>query len=64
MKIVGEARNPAPSTSAVKSLGSGAEEEDEEEEDVEAEVEEEEDEEDEYEKHVKEAQSCQESDKA
>ncbi|XP_010452877.1 PREDICTED: serine/threonine-protein kinase SRK2G [Camelina sativa] len=65
MKIVGEARNPAPPS--VKSSGSGADEEDEEEEDVEAEVEEEEeedDEEDEYEKHVKEAQSCQESDKA
>ncbi|KAH0931287.1 hypothetical protein HID58_008404 [Brassica napus] len=61
MKIVGEARNPASSSSVSKSLGSGAEEEDEE--DVEAEVEEDE-EEDEYEKHVKEAHSsCQEPDK-
>ncbi|RID42536.1 hypothetical protein BRARA_J02412 [Brassica rapa] len=59
MKIVGEARNPASSSSISKSLGSGAGEE-EEEEDVEAEVEEEveeEEEEDEYEKHVKEAHS-------
>ncbi|CAF2119009.1 unnamed protein product [Brassica rapa subsp. narinosa] len=62
MKIVGEARNPASSSSVSKSLGSGAEEEDEE--DVEAEVEEEDEEEDEYEKHVKEAHSsCQEPDK-
>ncbi|KAJ0228661.1 Protein kinase domain-containing protein [Hirschfeldia incana] len=63
MKIVGEARNPASSSSVSKSLGSGtAEEEEEDEEDVE-EVEEEE--EDEYEKHVKEAHSsCQEPDKA
>ncbi|KAH0861283.1 hypothetical protein HID58_089544 [Brassica napus] len=59
MKIVGEARNPASSSSVSKSLGSGVEEE----EDVEAEVEveeeeeEEEEEEDEYEKHVKEAHS-------
>ncbi|KAF2581359.1 hypothetical protein F2Q68_00000254 [Brassica cretica] len=67
MKIVGEARNPASSSSVSKSLGSGtAEEEDEDdEEDVEAEMEEEEEEEDEYEKHVKEAHSsCQEPDKA
>ena len=65
MKIVGEARNPASSSSVSKSLGSGtAEEEDEDdEEDVEAEMEE--DEEDEYEKHVKEVHSsCQEPDKA
>ncbi|KAH0887955.1 hypothetical protein HID58_050384 [Brassica napus] len=65
MKTVGEARNPASSSSVSKSLGSGtAEEEDEDdEEDVEAEMEE--DEEDEYEKHVKEAHSsCQEPDKA
>ncbi|XP_010546286.1 PREDICTED: serine/threonine-protein kinase SRK2G-like [Tarenaya hassleriana] len=53
MKIVGEARNPAPT-----GFGSGSEEEDEEE----AEVEEEE--EDEYGKHVKEAQSFQETHKA
>ncbi|CAN6810439.1 unnamed protein product [Brassica oleracea] len=65
MKIVGEARNPASSSSVSKSLGSGTveEEDEDDEEDVEAEMEEEE--EDEYEKHVKEAHSsCQEPDKA
>ncbi|KAL1204017.1 Serine/threonine-protein kinase SRK2H [Cardamine amara subsp. amara] len=61
MKIVGEARSPGPSSSAVEGF-------DEDEEDVEDEVEEEEEqeeeEEDEYEKHVKEAHSCQEHPKA
>ncbi|KAG7539069.1 Protein kinase-like domain superfamily [Arabidopsis suecica] len=63
MKIVGEARSPAPSSNAVKGF-------DEDEEDVEDEVEEqeeeeeEEEEEDEYEKHVKEAHSCQDPPKA
>nr|VDC95400.1 unnamed protein product [Brassica oleracea] len=58
MKIVGEARNPAPSSSAVK----GFDEDDEDE--VEEEEEEEDEEEDEYEKHVKEAHKSQESSKA
>ncbi|KAJ0040256.1 hypothetical protein Pint_27524 [Pistacia integerrima] len=53
MKIVGEARNPSPSSRPVKNFGWGAEE-DEGEEDIEDEVEEEEDEEDEYDKRVKE----------
>ncbi|KAF3500711.1 hypothetical protein F2Q69_00045206 [Brassica cretica] len=57
MKIVGEARNPASSSSVSKSLGSGAEEEEDVEAEVEEEEEEEEEEEDEYEKHVKEAHS-------
>ncbi|KAF3569654.1 hypothetical protein DY000_02019455 [Brassica cretica] len=57
MKIVGEARNPASSSSVSKSLGSGVEEEEDVEAEVEEEEEEEEDEEDEYEKHVKEAHS-------
>ncbi|KAF2581107.1 hypothetical protein F2Q68_00004026, partial [Brassica cretica] len=57
MKIVGEARNPAPSSSAVKGF-------DEDDEDEVEEEEEEEEEEDEYEKHVKEAHKSQESSKA
>ncbi|XP_021889857.1 serine/threonine-protein kinase SRK2A-like [Carica papaya] len=53
MKIVGEARNPPPSSRRVKGFGWGAEEV-EGEEDVEEDVEEEEDEEDEYDKRVRE----------
>ncbi|CAN8251747.1 unnamed protein product [Cochlearia groenlandica] len=60
MKIVGEARSPAPSSSAVKGFDDDEDVEDE----VEEEEEEEEEEEDEYEKHVKEAHSCQEPSKA
>lgn len=62
MKIVGEARNPAPSSSAVK--GFDEDDEDVEEEEEEEEDDEEEEEEDEYEKHVKEAHKSQESSKA
>lgn len=55
MKIVGEARNPPPSTKAVRNFGWGAGEEEEGEEDIDEEVEEEEEEEeDEYDKRVKE----------
>lgn len=67
MKIVGEARNPAPSSNAVKGFeedDEDVEDEVEEEDEEEEEEEEEEDEEDEYEKHVKEAHSCQEPPKA
>ncbi|CAG7871504.1 unnamed protein product [Brassica rapa] len=66
MKIVGEARNPAPSSSAVKGFDEDDEDVEEEvdEEEEEEEDEEEEEEEDEYEKHVKEAHKSQESSKA
>lgn len=50
-KIVGEARNPPPSSRMVKNFGWGAEEG---EEDIDDEVEEEDEEEDEYDKRVKE----------
>ncbi|KAH9713064.1 serine/threonine-protein kinase SRK2A [Citrus sinensis] len=52
MKIVGEARNPPPSSRTVKNFGWGAEEEGEE--DIDDELEEDDDEEDEYDKRVKE----------
>lgn len=52
MKIVGEARNPPPSSRPVRGFGWGTEEDEEGIEDLEEEVEEEE--EDEYEKRVKE----------
>ncbi|CAH8346186.1 unnamed protein product [Eruca vesicaria subsp. sativa] len=68
MKIVGEARNPAPSSNAVKGFDEDdedvEEEVDEEEEEEDDDDEEEEEEEDEYEKHVKEAHKSQESSKA
>ncbi|KAG2327012.1 hypothetical protein Bca52824_009740 [Brassica carinata] len=67
MKIVGEARNPAPSSSAVKGFDEDdedVEEEVDEEEEEEDDDDEEEEEEDEYEKHVKEAHKSQESSKA
>ncbi|KAJ0231279.1 Serine/threonine-protein kinase SRK2G [Hirschfeldia incana] len=64
MKIVGEARNPAPSSSAVKGFEEDDEDVEEEEEEEEEDEEEEEEEEDEYEKHVKEAHKSQESSKA
>ncbi|KAH9664670.1 serine/threonine-protein kinase SRK2A [Citrus sinensis] len=51
MKIVGEARNPPPSSRTVKNFGWGAEEG---EEDIDDELEEDDDEEDEYDKRVKE----------
>lgn len=60
MKIVGEARNPPPSSRPVRGFGWGTEEEEEGNEDLDEEVEdeeveeEEEEEEDEYEKRVKE----------
>lgn len=53
MKIVGEARNPPPSSVPVRGFGWGTEDEEESIEDLDDEVEEE-DEEDEYEKRVKE----------
>lgn len=56
MKIVGEARNPPPSSTTVKGFGWGTEEDDEVEGEVEDE-EEEEEEEDEYDKRVKEVQA-------
>lgn len=52
MKIVGEARNPPPSSRTVKNFGWGAEEEGEE--DIDDELEEDDNEEDEYDKRVKE----------
>lgn len=52
MKIVGEARNPPPSSRPVKGFGWAAEDDEEGNEDVDGEVEEEE--EDEYDKRVKE----------
>ena len=67
MKIVGEARNPAPSSSAVKGFDEDdedVEEEVDEDEEEEEDEDEEEEEEDEYEKHVKEAHKSQESSKA
>ncbi|XP_018493043.1 serine/threonine-protein kinase SRK2H [Raphanus sativus] len=64
MKIVGEARNPAPSSSAVKGFDEDDEDVEEEEEEEEEDDDEEEEEEDEYEKHVKEAHKSQESSKA
>ncbi|KAF8112530.1 hypothetical protein N665_0063s0016 [Sinapis alba] len=64
MKIVGEARNPAPSSSAVKGFDEDDEDEEEDVEEEDDEEEEEEEEEDEYEKHVKEAHKSQESSKA
>ena len=54
MKIVGEARNPPPSSTPIRGFSWGAEENEEGNEDIDAEVEEGDDEEDEYDKRVKE----------
>lgn len=54
MKIVGEARNPPPSSTTIKGFGWGTEEDEEEGNGELEEEEEEEEEEDEYDKRVKE----------